>query len=118
MAIPEKMKFDSNGLITAIAQDANNGEVLMLAFMNEEALKLTIETNVAHYYSRSRNKLWKKGESSGNLQEVKEIRVDCDEDCVILLIKQIDLILHILLHCIGQFTLKILPFEYYFPIGY
>lgn len=89
MPIPENMKFDSQGLITAIAQDANNNEVLMLAFMNEEALALTIETGIAHYYSRSRKKLWKKGESSGHVQTVKEIRIDCDQDAVLLKIEQV-----------------------------
>ena len=89
MSIPENMKFDSNGLITAIAQDAKNGEVLMLAFMNEESLKLTIETGIAHYYSRSRKKLWKKGESSGNMQYIKELRIDCDQDAVLMKIEQV-----------------------------
>lgn len=89
MAIPKNMKYDSNGLITAVTQDANNGEVLMLAFMNEEALKMTIETGIAHYYSRSRNKLWKKGESSGNVQHVKELRIDCDQDAVLMKVEQV-----------------------------
>lgn len=89
MSLPENMKFDDKGLITAIAQDAENGEVLMLAFMNEESLKLTIETGIAHYYSRSRNKLWKKGESSGHMQHVKELRVDCDQDAVLMKIEQV-----------------------------
>lgn len=77
-------KFDQNGLITAIVIDANDGEVLMLAHMNSEALSLTIETGIAHYYSRSRASLWKKGETSGNLQHVKEMRTDCDQDAVLL----------------------------------
>jgi phosphoribosyl-AMP cyclohydrolase len=81
-------RFDANGLVTAIAQDATNHRVLMLAFMNEEALRLTIETGVAHYYSRSRGKLWKKGESSGELQRVVELRVDCDQDAILLLVEQ------------------------------
>lgn len=89
MSIPENMKFNSQGLITAVAQDANNGEVLMLAFMNEEALRLTIETGIVHYFSRSRQKLWKKGESSGHLQQVKEMRIDCDQDAVLLKIEQV-----------------------------
>ena len=79
----------TDGLIPAIAQDFDTGEVLMMAFINEESWKLTLETGVVHYWSRSRNKLWKKGESSGNIQEVKEIRVDCDDDCVLLKIKQV-----------------------------
>ena len=78
-----------NGLIPVIAQDFETGEVLMLAYMNEEAWNKTLETKKAHYYSRSRNKQWMKGEESGNVQEVKEIYVDCDEDTVLLKIKQI-----------------------------
>ncbi|WP_026613811.1 phosphoribosyl-AMP cyclohydrolase [Ensifer aridi] len=75
-------RFDEKGLITAIVTDAGDGELLMVAHMNADALALTIETGVAHYYSRSRGRLWKKGESSGNLQTVKEIRTDCDQDAV------------------------------------
>ncbi|HEV7306509.1 phosphoribosyl-AMP cyclohydrolase [Ensifer sp.] len=75
-------RFDEKGLITAIVTDVRDGELLMVAHMNAEALALTIETGVAHYYSRSRNSLWKKGESSGNLQTVKEIRTDCDQDAI------------------------------------
>jgi phosphoribosyl-AMP cyclohydrolase len=75
-------------LIPAIAQDAKTGEVLMLAYMNDEALARTRETGKAHYWSRSRKKLWLKGESSGHFQLVKEIRIDCDEDAVLLLIEQ------------------------------
>ncbi len=77
-------KFDSNGLIPAIAQDATTGQVLMVAYMNDEALAETIKTGRGVYYSRSRNKLWRKGEESGNVQIVKEILVDCDQDCIIL----------------------------------
>jgi len=79
-----KPKFDNDGLIAAVAQDANSGEVLMVAYMNDEALKLTIEKGRAVYYSRSRKKLWAKGEESGHVQLVKEILVDCDQDCLIL----------------------------------
>ena len=79
-----KPKFDENGLIPAIAQDATTGEVLMVAYMNDEALKLTIEKKRAVYYSRSRSKLWAKGEESGHVQQVKDILVDCDQDCLIL----------------------------------
>ncbi|WP_104667166.1 phosphoribosyl-AMP cyclohydrolase [Ensifer adhaerens] len=75
-------RFDEKGLITAVITDARDGELLMVAHMNAEALALTIETGVAHYYSRSRKSLWKKGESSGNLQTVKEIRTDCDQDAI------------------------------------
>ncbi|MBP2237908.1 phosphoribosyl-AMP cyclohydrolase [Sinorhizobium kostiense] len=75
-------RFDEKGLVTAVVTDARDGELLMVAHMNAEALALTIETGVAHYYSRSRNRLWKKGESSGNVQTVAEIRTDCDQDAV------------------------------------
>ena len=77
-------KFGSDGLITAIAQDAATGQVLMVAYMNKEALDLTIKNQVATYFSRSRQKLWKKGEESGHLQKVENILVDCDQDCLIL----------------------------------
>ncbi|MDX0110087.1 phosphoribosyl-AMP cyclohydrolase [Sinorhizobium meliloti] len=75
-------RFDEKGLITAVVTDARDGELLMVAHMNAEALSLTLETGFAHYYSRSRDRLWKKGESSGNLQTVREIRTDCDQDAV------------------------------------
>lgn len=77
-------KFDSNGLITAISQDANTGQILMVAYMNAEALELTLQTGNAVFYSRSRKKLWKKGEESGHVQKVQKILVDCDQDCLIL----------------------------------
>lgn len=82
------IKYDENGLVPAIAQDIGTGEVLMLAYMNEESVKLTKETNIAHYYSRSRKKLWKKGETSGNIQEVKGFYYDCDGDTILLKVKQ------------------------------
>jgi phosphoribosyl-AMP cyclohydrolase len=75
-------RFDANGLVTAVVTDIRDGELLMVAHMNEEALALTVETGIAHYYSRSRASLWKKGESSGNLQTVHELRTDCDQDVV------------------------------------
>ena len=83
-------RHEINGVkvITAVAQDAANGEILMVANMNEEALKKTIETGKAHYWSTSRNKQWLKGESSGHTQEVEEILVDCDMDAIILKIRQ------------------------------
>ena len=77
-------KFDEHGLITAVVADAADGAILMLAHMNAEALSLTLETGIAHYWSRSRKSIWKKGESSGNLQTVKEILTDCDQDAVLL----------------------------------
>jgi phosphoribosyl-AMP cyclohydrolase len=78
-------RFDRDGLIGAIVTDVENGEVLMFAYMNEEALQLTIETGEAHFWSRSRSKLWRKGESSGNVLTIKEMRIDCDQDCIWLL---------------------------------
>lgn len=77
-------RFDAAGLVTAIAVDATTGDVLMLAHMNAEALARTIETREAHYYSRSRKALWKKGESSGHTQKVVDLLVDCDQDAVLL----------------------------------
>lgn len=77
-------KFDGDGLITSITQDAETGEILMVAYMNAEALDLTIKTGYATYFSRSRQKLWKKGEESGHQQKVHQILVDCDQDCLIL----------------------------------
>ncbi len=85
----DDIKFDDNGLIPAVAQDHENGEVLMLAYMNREALEKTIETGIAHYWSRSRQKLWKKGESSGHMQTVHEMLIDCDLDAVVMKIKQV-----------------------------
>ncbi len=77
-------RFDANGLISAIVADEATGEVLMLAHMNEEALKRTIETREGWFWSRSRKSLWKKGESSGNVLRVSEMKVDCDQDAVLL----------------------------------
>lgn len=77
-------RFDENGLMAAIVTDASTGEVLMLAFMNEEALACTLKTGEAHFWSRSRGALWRKGETSGNVLRVVEIRTDCDQDCVLL----------------------------------
>jgi len=77
------------GLVTAVTVDAESGEVLMVACMNEESFRLTLETGLVHYFSRARQKLWKKGESSGNLQRVRELRVDCDQDAVLALVEQV-----------------------------
>lgn len=88
------IKYDENGLVPAIAQDVGTGEVLMLAYMNEESMKLTLETGYAHYYSRSRKELWKKGETSGHLQEVKGIYYDCDGDSILLKINQVGVACH------------------------
>ena len=81
-------KFDAHGLVTAVAQEAGSNRVLMVAHMNAEALRLTLETGEAHYYSRSRQKLWKKGESSGEVQKLVEMRTDCDQDVVLMLVEQ------------------------------
>ena len=81
-------KFDADGLITAVATDAATGELLMVAHMNTEALSKTIASGDAHYYSRSRKKLWRKGEESGHTQRVVEMRVDCDQDAVWLKVEQ------------------------------
>lgn len=83
-----QLKFDGNGLICAIAQDYESGEVLMQAYMNREAFDKTLETGYAHYWSRSRQKLWKKGEESGHLQKVIGVYLDCDSDCVLLKVQQ------------------------------
>ena len=85
----DKLKFDSAGLIPIIVQDVANGQVLMMAYMNREAFDETVRTRRAVYFSRSRNKLWRKGEESGNLQEVKEIFLDCDNDTILLKVHQI-----------------------------
>jgi len=85
----EDLKWDSDGLMPAIAQDRDTGEVLMLAWMNREALRLSSEQGRAVYWSRSRQKLWFKGEESGHVQPISEIRVDCDADVILLQIEQI-----------------------------
>ncbi|HSU16269.1 bifunctional phosphoribosyl-AMP cyclohydrolase/phosphoribosyl-ATP diphosphatase HisIE [Longimicrobium sp.] len=84
----DSIRFDDRGLVPVVAQDARTGEVLMLAWANAEALRLTRETGRAHYWSRSRGELWKKGETSGNAQEVDEVRVDCDADAVLYRVRQ------------------------------
>jgi phosphoribosyl-ATP pyrophosphohydrolase/phosphoribosyl-AMP cyclohydrolase len=88
------LRFDANGLIPAVAQDAETGQVLMLAYMNREALARTRETGFAHYYSRSRQRLWKKGEESGHLQRVRDIRYDCDGDTLLLAVDQTEAACH------------------------
>ena len=88
MNVLDQMKFDEKGLVTAIARDAKSGRVLMVAFMNREALEKTIETKKAHYYSRSRQKLWLKGESSGHIQPVRHLYIDCDADAVLMDVDQ------------------------------
>ena len=88
MSLIDQLKFDDKGLIPAITQDAETGEVLMMAWMNGEAVENTLDTGKVHYYSRSRQKQWMKGETSGHVQLVKEIRFDCDNDCLLIKIEQ------------------------------
>ena len=85
----DENNWDANGLVPVIAQEFDTGRVLMFAWMNREALQLTHETKQAVYWSRSRNKLWQKGEESGHIQKVHEIRLDCDEDVVLIRVEQI-----------------------------
>ncbi|MBC7667857.1 MAG: phosphoribosyl-AMP cyclohydrolase [Gemmatimonadaceae bacterium] len=80
-------RFDAQGLVAAIAQHADTGEILMSAWMTDKALKRTLDPGVAHYFSRSRNTLWKKGETSGQLQIVTELRIDCDQDAVLIKVR-------------------------------
>ena len=88
LAFLDGLKYDAHGLIPCVAQDAESGEVLMVAYMNKESLRDTIEKRLASYWSRSRQKYWVKGETSGHTQEVREIRLDCDLDCVLIKVKQ------------------------------
>ncbi len=84
----DKVKWDENGLVPAIAQEISTNTVLTLAWMNRESLAKTVATGEAHYWSRSRNRLWKKGEQSGHVQRVREVRLDCDEDVLLLQVEQ------------------------------
>ena len=84
----ETVKYDAAGLVTVVVQDTQNSEVLMVAYMNAEALRRTMETGRATYWSRSRQQFWVKGESSGNVQQVRDLRVDCDGDCLLLKVEQ------------------------------
>lgn len=88
MSFSETLKYDANGLITAVVQDADNNEVLMVAYMNREAVDRTLETKRATYWSRSRQKFWIKGETSGHVQHVVEVRTDCDKDCLLVRVRQ------------------------------
>ena len=85
----EQIAWNSDGLVPAIAQDAESGQVLMVAWMNREALELTVNENRAVYWSRPRQKLWRKGEESGNVQLLKELRLDCDNDVILMRVEQI-----------------------------
>lgn len=93
-AIAEKIRWNSDGLITAIAQCATTRQVLMLAWVNAEALAHTIKTGEAHYYSRSRKKQWKKGEESGHIQRVKSLALDCDGDAILMFVEQTGVACH------------------------
>ena len=86
--IAETLKYDGNGLIPAIVQDVENREVLMMGFMNKEAVARTLETRRVTYWSRSRQKFWVKGETSGHFQHVVDIRADCDKDCLLVFVRQ------------------------------
>lgn len=88
MEILEEVKFDERGLIPAIIQDGDAGQVLMMAYMNRDSLEQTLETGFTHFFSRSRNKIWKKGEESGHVQRVKEILCDCDQDTILVKVEQ------------------------------
>lgn len=92
--IVAEMNFDANGLVAAIAQEHDTGEVLMLAWMNEEAVRETLRSGYGHYYSRSRRKQWRKGESSGQVQKLIDFRIDCDGDAVLLLVEQTGVACH------------------------
>ncbi len=84
-----ELKWNDQGLLPAIAQDANTGEVLMLAWMSPDSLTLTLEEGVAVYWSRSRNQIWRKGETSGHTQLIREVRIDCDKDTILLKVEQV-----------------------------
>jgi len=94
MAIVDDLKFDPSGLIPAIAQDSKTKEVLMIAYMNRESLEKTLKEGKACYWSRSRKKLWTKGETSGNFQKVKDIYYDCDMDAILLVVDQTGVACH------------------------
>lgn len=87
-ALLDQVKYNADGLVTAIAQDAETNEVLMLAYMNAATLQRTLETRIMTYWSRSRQQLWVKGESSGHIQEVEEVRIDCDGDALLFKVRQ------------------------------
>jgi phosphoribosyl-AMP cyclohydrolase len=89
MELYDQITYDSQGLVPVIIQDWQNSEVLMVAYMNRESLKTTMETGKTHFWSRSRQKYWMKGESSGHTQQVKEVFIDCDADCVLMKVEQI-----------------------------
>lgn len=88
MTLPDGLRFDSNGLLAAVVQDAENGDVLMVGYMNRESVERTIESGRVTFWSRSRRQFWVKGETSGNVQTLRDIRVDCDKDCLLVIVEQ------------------------------
>ncbi|HOJ71395.1 MAG TPA: phosphoribosyl-AMP cyclohydrolase [Syntrophorhabdaceae bacterium] len=88
MAIADDIKWDEKGLVPVVVQDYSSKDVLMVAYMNKEALELTLKTQTAHYFSRSRQKLWLKGETSGHTQKVRSIKLDCDNDTILIEVEQ------------------------------
>jgi len=88
MDIVDEITYDGQGLVPVIVQDYRNNEVLMVAYMNKDSLRTTLETGITHFWSRSRRKYWKKGETSGHTQEVKEVLVDCDQDAIVMKVDQ------------------------------
>lgn len=94
MSLEEQVKYDQQGLIPAIIQDAASGRVVMMAYMNKESLKRTVESGLTWFYSRSRGQLWQKGETSGHVQKVKDIFYDCDEDCLLIQVEQVGVACH------------------------
>ncbi|HON09131.1 MAG TPA: phosphoribosyl-AMP cyclohydrolase, partial [Verrucomicrobiota bacterium] len=89
-----QLKYDSNGLIPAIIQEESTGKVLMMAYMNKDSIEMTVKTGKTHFWSRSRNKFWMKGESSGHIQLVKSISFDCDADTLLIQVEQIGVACH------------------------
>ena len=94
MSVLDDLKYNSDGLIPAIIQDCQNGQVLMMAWMNRESLQRTLDTGLCTYWSRSRQKFWVKGETSGHLQHVRRIAVDCDKDCLLIEVEQVGAACH------------------------
>jgi phosphoribosyl-AMP cyclohydrolase len=92
--VPEGLKFDANGLIPAVVQDDENGEVLMVAYMNREAVERTLASGRVTFWSRSRHQYWVKGETSGNIQRVRHLFVDCDQDCILVKVEQVGAACH------------------------
>ncbi len=94
MQVPQGLKYDANGLIPAVVQDADNGEILMVGYMNQEAVERTVATGRVTFWSRSRQQFWIKGETSGFVQHVRGIYVDCDQDCLLVKVEQVGAACH------------------------